>query len=448
MPGTNHTLCFSGTGPKSWGQFAADIASLRGQISHATHICNLLSDRYHFMIGLAAAMLNGQITVLPAAAAPGAIRAALADADRPLILGGEPKHHGTFENQTVISENDQGLDPADMLSALRVSTTPIHVYTSGTTKTPERRVKDWKTLFGGAAVAEEILERLGATPDTTALLGTTPHQHMYGLEATIFVSLGFGRSLHRSTVFFPADIETAIADARACGFKKAVLVTSPAHLRFLEATLLETKEICGVISATAPLSLAQAERLEARGNLAVMEIYGSTETGSLAIRRTNDGNLWEPVAGFELEDTSDGSLASAPHLAERCLLGDTVELLGDGKFRLLGRTGDMVGIAGKRANLSALNAILVETPCLLDGVVLRQPGDGGQDDQLAIVAVINPESGLSAAEAKSDIRAQFRDHVDPVFLPRRVAFADRLPRTPTGKIDVSGTEELLRILSA
>ena len=247
--------------------------------------------------------------------------------------------------------------------------------------------------------------------------------------------------------FFPADIEAAVADARACGFEKAVLVTSPAHLKFLEATLLETRDICGVISATAPLSHAQAERLEARGNLPVMEIYGSTETGSLAIRRTIDGNVWEPVAGFEITDTADGALARAPHLAERCLLGDMVDLLDDGRFRLLGRTGDMVGIAGKRANLSALNAILVDTPGLLDGVVLRQPANGGQDDQLAIVAVLNPESGLSLAEGKSNIRAQFRDHVDPVFLPRRIVFTDSLPRTPTGKIDVKGIEELQRMLS-
>lgn len=440
------TLCFSKTGRKSWGQFAADIGMLRDRISGATHVCNLLPDRYHFMVGLAAAMLNDQTTVLPAAAAPGAIRAALAGADRPLVLGGEPRHHGSFDSLVDIPQSNAPADPANTFSALAASDTEVHVFTSGTTKVPERRIKDWKTLVGGAAVTQEILDKLDIRRGTAAILGTTPHQHMYGLEATVFLGLGFGQSIYSSTVFYPADIDAAISDAVACGFGKAVLVTSPAHLKFLEPTLLERREICAVISATAPLPDAQAGRLEARGSLAVMEIYGSTETGSLAIRRTIEGNAWEPVAGFRLVETDNGALASAPHLAEECLLGDTVELLDDGRFRLLGRTGDMIGIAGKRANLSALNAILIETPCLLDGVVLRERGEG--DNRLAIVAVIDPDSGLSAAEGKAAIRTQFREHVDTVFLPRRIVFTDRLPRTPTGKIDADGMAELLQLARA
>jgi acyl-coenzyme A synthetase/AMP-(fatty) acid ligase len=446
MINAHTTLCFSHNGLKSWGQFAADVELLREQTSHASHICNLLPDRYDFMVGIAAALLNNQVTVLPAAVAPQAIRNALAEAEHPLILGGEQKHHGTFANLTTIPQSDNIVEPDRTLSALAVSKTQIHVFTSGTTKMPERLIKGWKTLVGGAAVTEEILAKLDLQSGTTAMLGTTPHQHMYGLEATVFLGLGFGHCVYGATVFFPADLEIAVESAIAGEFRKAVLVTSPAHLKFFETTLLETDEICAVISATAPLSYAQAERLEARGNLAVMEIYGSTETGSLAIRRTIEGDLWEPVAGFQVVQTDEGPLASAPHLSEPCLLGDAIDLRPDGRFRLLGRTGDMIGIAGKRGNLSALNAILIETSCLLDGVVLRQRSEG--DDQLAIVAVLDPQSGLSVPQARTEIRRQFHNHVDGVFLPRRILFIDSLPRTPTGKINAEGMEQLLKVALA
>ena len=419
---------------------------LRERITGATHICNLLADRYDFMVGIAAAMLNRQVTVLPAAAAPQAIRDAIADAGQPLILGGEPRHHGGIANRTALPRSDVVAAPEQILSGLAASESQIYVFTSGTTKAPERRIKDWKTLVGGAAVTKEILARLGIGNGTAAILGSTPHQHMYGLEATVFLGLGFGYSVYGATVFFPADIEAAIESARACGFDRAVLVTSPAHLKFFETTLMETPEICAVISATAPLSDAQAQRLEARGNLAVMEIYGSTETGSLAIRRTVEGDLWEPVAGFQIARTDEGPRASAPDLSEPGLLGNEIDLRPDGRFRLLGRTGDMVGIAGKRSNLSALNAILIETPGLLDGVVLRQRGEA--DDLLVIVAVLDPDSGLSVSQAKTAIRRQFHDHVDGVFLPRRILFTDRLPRTPTGKINAAAMEQLLaRVLT-
>lgn len=441
--GTSDALCFSDQGIISWRQFAADVAELRVRISAASHICNLLTDRYEFMVGLAAAMLNEQDTILPAAAAPQAIRAALADAPHPLILGGEPKHHGTFDSLVDLPRGDPATAEDDIFSELNTSTTQIHVFTSGSTKLPERRVKDWPTLVGGAAVTEEILRKLDIASGTTAILGTTPHQHMYGLEATVFLSLGFGHCAYRKPIFYPADIETAIADARACGFEQAVLITSPAHMKFFEAALLECPEIRAIVSATAPLTHAQAERLESRGDLAVMEIYGSTETGSLAIRRTVEGNVWQPVAGFELAETAEGVLATAPHLSEAYLLGDAVDLLPNGQFSLLGRKGDMIGIAGKRSNLSALNAILLETPHLLDGVVLRRRTDA--DDQLAIVAVVDPASGLSKEGARSDIRKQFHAHVDAIFFPKRIVLAESLPRTPTGKITAEATAELRRL---
>ena len=306
------------------------------------------------------------------------------------------------------------------------------------------RIKNWKTLVGGAAVTEEILRRLNIKPSTTAVLGTTPHQHMYGLEATVFLGLGGGYCVHDRAIFFPADIETAVAEAQASGFKKAVLVTSPAHLKFLEQAIIETPEICAVISATAPLPHAQADRLESRGDITVMEIYGSTETGSLGIRRTVDGDSWEPVAGFHLVKTVEGTRASAPHLSESCLLGDLIDLLPGNRFRLRGRTGDMIGIAGKRANLSALNAILSETPGLHDGVVLRRRTEG--DDQLAVVAVLDPEREMTEETGKTVIRNQFLAHVDGVFAPRRICFVDSLPRSPTGKLTANDLHLLERLV--
>src|SRR3546814_2102976 len=84
--GRHDVLCFSREGPCSWGLFAADVAAFRADIAEASHVCNLLPDRYEFMVGLAAAMLNDQITVLPSATATEAIAAAIATTTRPVVL--------------------------------------------------------------------------------------------------------------------------------------------------------------------------------------------------------------------------------------------------------------------------------------------------------------------------------------------------------------------------
>ncbi|MEX0758819.1 MAG: hypothetical protein WD100_04505 [Tistlia sp.] len=440
MRGRHDVLCLSSEGLRTWGAFAADVARFRSRIGEATHVCNLFGNRYDFMVGLAAALLNGQMTLLPAAAAAGAAAATQGDADRLLVLGELPPGAEADWHIERVERSDGSDEPSALTRALEASTGEVHVFTSGSTGRPVRHVKDWVSLAGGAALTAAILRELGCEPGSCAILGTTPHQHMYGLEASVFAGLAFGHCLYGGTVFFPADLERAVLEVRDAGFERAVLVSSPAHLKFLQATLLATPAVCGIVSATAPLSLAQAHGLEARGDLPVMEIYGSTETGSLASRRTVGSDEWQALEGFVLEAQAEGVIATAPHLRSAVPLADAVELRPGQRFRLLGRLGDMVSVAGKRTTLAALSAILLETPGILDGVVLQRRSEAG--DALAVAAVLDRGAGVTEAEAKAAIRHAFRQQVDPVFLSKRIRFLERLPRLASGKIPA---EELDRL---
>ncbi len=440
VQGRDDMMCFSGGESITWGHFAADVADLRTRIAPASHICNVSNDRYTFMVGLAAALLNGQITVLPNAAAIGAVSGAVQGCDTPLILGGEDRHDVVAPRLPSVERTGASEDPAKTLTALERADAEIHVYTSGTTSAPRRHVKTWSILAGGAAVTDAILRRIGLSPGQGVLLGTTPHQHMYGLEATIFASLAWGYQCHRGSLFYPADLEAAIAEVEQLGAGPIVLVTSPAHMKYLEPVILQSPAIKGVLSATAPLSDQQAARLEARGDLPVMEIYGSTETGSVAIRRTIEGAFWTPLAGFEFGRVGDAWNATAPHMPGPIPMSDMIDPQPDGGFRLLGRVGDMVSVRGKRTTLAALNAVLEEIAYLADGVVVHQ--ENGGDDRLAIIAVLDPEAQLSHDQARAEIRRDFRAHLDPVFAPRRILFVDALPRGGTGKIPADTLKQL------
>ncbi|MEM6547888.1 MAG: AMP-binding protein [Pseudomonadota bacterium] len=411
-------------------RFQADVAAMRPRIAGASAVCNMLADRYDYMVALAAAMLNGQRSILPSSTAPGAVAAALEGEANPLILGPE----------TAALSVGAAPDPLGSRQDLAAATGEIHVFTSGSTGYPVRHRKNWSILAGGAEVTEVILRRI-APAGRFALLGTTPHQHMYGLEATVFAGLAYGHCVYRDTIFYPADLEQAARSAQMAGIEHLILVTSPAHLRFLESEVLATRSIAGVISATAPLAVDQARRLEDRGGPPVYEIYGSTETGSLAVRRTVEETLWTPAAGFTLDPRPEGCIAAAPHLPEAMRLADAVSVEADGRFRLLGRLGDMVNIAGKRSSLGMLNAVVQETPGLRDAVVLRRRGEGS--DSLCILAVIDPAAGLGEEQAMAAIRRQLRQHVDPVFVPNRIWFADHLPRTAVGKILAGDLEGLI-----
>jgi acyl-coenzyme A synthetase/AMP-(fatty) acid ligase len=422
-------FCITSTASRTGRDFLADVAAARLALVSHDAVCNMSPRRYDFMVLLAAALLNGQTTVLPPSRAPRAVEAAAQGWSSVLFA------QGLDDLPMPDSAAMPAGDPETLAARLPLSPGQVHVFTSGSTGEPVRHEKSWETLAGGAQLTAEVIARAGLGPGQCMIVGTTPHQHMFGLEAAVFTGLAHGFCLYDAPVFYPADLEILVARAGALGISNLVLISSPPHLKFLRETLRQTPQVRCIISATAPLHRDIAASLEADGDRRVFEIYGSTETGSLAWRRTAIGELWTPLEGFRLTPGEGGWFAEAPHLAGGAILGDDIELCADNRFRLLGRHGDMVRIAGKRQSLGALNAALTAMPGIRDGVVIRETVDG--DDRLSAVVVLAPDSTMNAEALRQAVRAHLRGHFDPVFVPRRVRITDRLPRNETGKIEAA-----------
>jgi acyl-coenzyme A synthetase/AMP-(fatty) acid ligase len=443
MSNVENKMFFSKYGIIEQSRFAVDLDQLRGKLGAASMICNLQQDRYLFSLGIVAALLNGQESVLPSSLASEAILSSIGDASDPIIFSQKPGLGSLNPCIAFESSQDAGRKTYDLTAILANNPTEIRVFSSGSTKKPKCNIKTWNMLHAGAGVTDHILRNLDADPSELALLGTTPPGHMYGLEATIFSALGFGYCTYRNTIFYPADLELAIEAAKKCGLSKLVLITSPAHLRFLEPVILASPEIICILSATAPFSRATATRLGKRDNLKVMEIYGSTETGSMALRQTAVEQAWTLSAGFELQAVAHGYVATAAHLATPILLEDEIDLHPDGRFSLLGRTGDMVSIRGKKSRLSALNAILSENSEIADGLFLHVKKDNS--DLLAVAVVAKPDLGLSEAELRSQVQRHLLRHLDGAFVPKKVIILDQIPRSATGKTTQVTLTELARM---
>ncbi|MDV7397576.1 AMP-binding protein, partial [Arthrospira platensis SPKY1] len=137
---------------------------------------------------------------------------------------------------------------------------------------------------------------------------------MYGLETSIMTVLASGASMHEGRPFFPDDVRAALAAVPA----PRVLVTTPIHLQACVQAELPWPSTAFLISATAPLAPALAAQAEATFGAPVLEIYGFTEAGSIASRRTLDGDRWRLYDGFQLRD---GQLSGA-HLPEPVSLND------------------------------------------------------------------------------------------------------------------------------
>lgn len=387
--------------------FLRHVASVVRRLPPARFVLNLCEDRYLFMIGFAAVGANGQTSLLPSSRASLHLQRLAED-----YPGSGQIADGDIESWLTAGAADEAVSSIPELPGEHVMAI---AFTSGSTGRAKPNPKSWRELVGGARQAQR---RFGFDR-TTTVVATVPPQHMYGLETSIMAPLASGGAAHGGRPFFPDDVRAALAAIPS----PRVLVTTPIHLQACVQADLRWPQPAFLISATAPLSRALAAQAEAAFRAPVLEIYGCTEAGSIASRRTLDGDRWRLYDGFRLQD---GWLSGA-HLPEPVLLNDIVEACGETEFKLLDRREDLVNIAGKRTSLGYLNHQLNEIEGVVEGVFLP-PDEDGTEARRLVVAVVAP--GLSERQ----LLAALAERLDPVFLPRPLVKVGALPRNETGKV--------------
>lgn len=401
-------------------RFLQDIEQLAKSLPESRYILNLCTDRYHFSVCFAAALSRGQTSLLPPNYTPSLVERLLQDyPDLYCIADGEVDLHGIeVRHYPAMQEGDEAVRvcpaiPAEQSAAL--------VFTSGSTGQPLAHAKSWGSLCKGA-IAEAA--SLGITQDSgLAVLGTVPAQHMYGLESCMLIAMQNGLALAAERPFYPSDICAQLSSLP----QPRCLVTTPVHLRTLLAEAVELPPVEFVLCATAHLAPQLASEAETRFAAPLYEIYGCTEAGMVASRRTTQGAPWHLLPGVRLQKDEQGSRVCGGHVEIEAYLSDVITLEADGSFTLHGRMADLVNIAGKRTSLASLNHHLNEIPGVQDGVFFM-PDDSDGTMRRPLAFVVAP--GLKG----EDILGALRNSVDAVFLPRPLYFVDALPRNTTGKL--------------
>ncbi len=407
----------------SVGRFLAEVAALAARLPEAPHVLNLCADRYHALLAFAAALTRGQVTLLSADRTPYRLRE-LAE-----------RHPGLYAIADAPDESGRAEEPALLVPVFRCAAAALSsggtgdlaaaaapppliprariaaiAFTSGSTGTPTQHAKPWGSLI---ATAEAAAERFGldARRGAATIVATVPPQHMYGFETTIVLPLHSAAAAYAGPTFYPSDVAEALARVPP---GRRVLVTTPLHLRAQLASGAAMPALTAVISATAPLARDLAEQAERAWATRVLEIYGATEAGSLASRRTLDGAEWLPYRGIRIRAEPAAAAAEVPGLPGPVPLADALEPAGeDGRFRLLGRRADLVKLAGKRASLAGLNRILNGIDGVADGVFLA-PEDLDSNPRARLAAFVvapdrSPEEILQALRERVEAeRARFR----------------------------------------
>ena len=407
------------------GSLWADLREMARRLPDRPYVFNLCENRYLFCLVLLAAANRGQVCLLPPSSQMVVIREIFDNYPGSYVASERTPYLPGLEWFTVEAprSEDTAMEPRFDWNHIAVI-----AFTSGSTGKPKPCAHNLATFRISANMA---VSSLGFGQQQLLMVSTTPPQHMYGLETSVFWPLFSSLILYDGHPFFPEDIRRVVETAP----RPVVLATTPTHLRSLTKTNGSWAKLVGVLSATDTLSEQLARETDSVLGQSPREIYGSTETLSFASREILRESLWQPYASSRLIQEGTGlTYLESPHLQAPVLLRDTFRVEADGCFTVLGRDTDMVKIGGKRASLSELNQRLKDIAGVEDGFCFVQQC-GISEGRLAAVVISRLD--------KQGIWEGLQPYVDSVFLPRQIYFVDSIPRNEAGKLPKAEMEKLL-----
>ena len=104
----------------------------------------------------------------------------------------------------------------------------------------------------------------------------------------------------------------------------------------------------------------------------------------------------------------------------------------DGYFWFQARTDDMIVSSGYNISGAEVESALLEHPAVAECAVVASPDEERGHVVKAFVVLAAGVTGDDALAAA--LQAHVKARIAPYKYPRRIAFLDALPRTPTGKV--------------
>ncbi len=457
-------VAFSRDGTRDFADFSGRVRAVADALRElrGSRFLVYTEDSYAFAVAFFALAQSGATALLAPNRQPGTLASLAAGVDGALVDASVAT--AELSRLPRIAPLDVVPRPGAGFGSLDPELAIAELSTSGSTGPGKAVPKALRHLDREVAALEDLFgPRFG---DGARIFATVSHQHLYGLLIRLLWPLAAGRPFCSETYLhseelFPRMRETA-------GF---ALATTPVHLRRMraDAELPGLRRAARVIfSSGGPLDEPVARGIADVLGHAPIEIFGSTETGGVAWRTRGNASRDDEFRAFpdvELELASDpgheGQLVvRSPYAslglasAERddvvqTRMGDRAELLGDGRFRLLGRADRIAKIGEKRLALPEMESALLGHPFVADAAlaVFELLGDARVG---AVVALTDAGAAALSARGRRALGAALSEHLashwDRVLLPRVWRYVPDLPRDRQGKVPHASLLELLEQL--
>jgi fatty-acyl-CoA synthase len=339
------------------------------------------------------------------------------------------------------------------------------VYTSGTTGLPKGALHTQAALVANCVISTHAHGLQASDQVLTAL----PLFHVGGLCIQTLPALYVGATVSLHPRFEPAAWLEAVHKERP-----SLSLMVPATMRAVldHPQFAKTDVTClrmlSAGSSTIPSALITP--WHARG-VPVCQVYGATETGPVSIYlqahqalqhvgstgQAGQGVLVRLVneQGIDVAEGSVGEIwVQAPNVMQQYWrdagnpafqdgwfhTGDLAHCDAQGFYTVVGRSKDMIISGGENIYPAELENLLANCPQIADCAVVGQSDPRWGEVAVAVI-VCQPHASFS----EQDVMQLFDGQLARFKHPRRVVFADSLPKTATGKVQ---KQQLLATLAA
>jgi long-chain acyl-CoA synthetase len=314
--------------------------------------------------------------------------------------------------------------------------------TSGTTAAPRViRFRSEQLL----ADCNQICETMGIS-DLDLNFGVIPISHSYGFSNLLSPLIARGVPMVLSRDRLPRAVLADLAHTNATAFP-GMPVFYQAFCEMEDIPLLPKLRLC--ISAGAPLATAVAQQFRQKFGLPIHSFYGASECGGICYDRDGqteeDGFVGQAMKGVAIEMVDPDASASRirvrsaavgdgyfPESDETKLGGglfvpdDLLNKTANG-FRIVGRTSDLINVAGKKVNPAEVEAHLLRFSGVRQAVVFGRASLLRNEE---VVACVVASTGVSELELLEFCRRELSGWQ----VPKRVFIVDAIPVTERGKI--------------
>ncbi len=314
----------------------------------------------------------------------------------------------------------------------------LQIYTSGSSGKPQLIPK---TIGQLSAEVGHLQQLWGKQLASTLVVATVSHQHIYGLLFRVLWPLSAGACFDAQTCEYLEDIQP-----RANKGWALTLVSSPTHLSRIPTVMdqIALQQLRCIFSSGAPLKREDSLLANKRLGTAVLEVYGSTETGGIAWRQQSPqiDAQWQAIPGVQVRiDTASECLElRSEHLADSVSwqpTPDRVRFDEQGQFRLLGRADRIVKAEGKRTSLDEMEATLLQHSAV--NAVRLLMLEGKRTEIASVVVLSSAGAAILASKGKRQLNETLRKHCLQRFerpvLPRRWRYVAQLPVNAQGKFE-------------